>query len=73
MSLHTGRWLIEERPGGGLVVTSRHTVRIDEARIADVLGADAGLAGARRFVRDALGANSRATLGHARAYAEEST
>ncbi|HEX2312898.1 MAG TPA: aromatase/cyclase [Thermomonospora sp.] len=70
MSLHTGSWLIGERPGGGLSVTSRHTVRIEEANITAVLGDGADLAAARRFVREALGANSRATLGHAKAYAE---
>ncbi|GAA2637657.1 aromatase/cyclase [Actinomadura fulvescens] len=70
MSLHTGSWLIDERPGG-VSVTSRHTVRIDEANLGSSLGDDAGLADARRFVREALGANSRVTLRHAKSYAEE--
>jgi len=70
MSLHTGQWLFTEHPAGGVTATSRHTVRINEGNIAQVLGADAGLDDARRFVRDALGTNSRATLGHAKAYAE---
>ncbi|MFB4310305.1 aromatase/cyclase [Actinomadura sp. GTD37] len=70
MTLHTGAWLIGARPGGGVSVVSRHTVRIDEDAIAPVLGDGADLAGARAFVREALGANSRATLGHAKAYAE---
>ncbi|WP_131738763.1 aromatase/cyclase [Actinomadura roseirufa] len=71
MSLHTGSWLIGERAEGGVSVTSRHTIRINEAAIGTVLGGGASLTEARGFVREALGANSRATLGHAKAYAEE--
>jgi aromatase len=70
MTLHTGHWLIEERAAGGVSVTSRHTVRINEANIAKVLGEQAGLAEARAFVKNALSTNSLATLGYARAYAE---
>ncbi|MFJ9821228.1 aromatase/cyclase [Streptomyces sp. NPDC101151] len=70
MTLHTGRWLIEERDGGGVTVTSRHTVRINTARITEVLGEDADLATAQEFVRKALSGNSLATLGLAKAYAE---
>jgi aromatase len=70
MTLHTGHWLIEERAAGQLSVTSRHTVRINTARIAEVLGADADLASARAFVRTALSGNSLATLNHAKTYAE---
>ena len=70
MTLHTGHWAIEEHPEGGLSVTSRHTVRINEATIASVLGESAGLDDARAFVRRALSGNSLVTLGHARAYAE---
>jgi aromatase len=71
MSLHTGRWLITERPGGGVSASSRHTVRIDPARIADVLGPDADGPAAQQAARDALGANSRATLRLAKEYAEK--
>ncbi|MFI9808931.1 aromatase/cyclase [Streptomyces sp. NPDC052301] len=70
MTLHTGRWLIEERAGGGVSVTSRHTVRINTENIAGVLGADATVETARQFVRTALSGNSLATLGLAKAYAE---
>ena len=35
-----------------------------------MLGADADVARARSYVRTALSTNSRATLGHAKAYAE---
>lgn len=71
LSLHTGQWLVDERPGGGVSVTSRHTVGINEANVATVLGDGAGVADARTFVREALGANSRATLACAKAYAEQ--
>ncbi|QFZ21427.1 aromatase/cyclase [Saccharothrix syringae] len=70
MTLHTGRWQIDQRPGGGLVVTSRHTVRINEDNITSVLGPGADVPAAREFVQKALSANSLATLGHAKTYAE---
>ncbi|MFF8957370.1 aromatase/cyclase [Streptomyces sp. NPDC014894] len=70
MSLHTGRWRFEEDGSGTTAVTSRHIAVIDPGNIARALGADAGIPEARRFLRDALGANSRATLSHAGAHAE---
>ena len=70
MTLHTGHWLFEDRPGGGVTATSRHTVRINEDNIAKVLGPDADVDAARAFVRNALSTNSLATLGHAKNYAE---
>jgi aromatase len=69
MDLHTGRWLLVEKPDG-VEVISEHTVAINPERVTAVLGAEADLAGARKFVREALGANSRATLEHARRHAE---
>ncbi|WP_165984164.1 aromatase/cyclase [Streptomyces sp. YIM 98790] len=70
MALHTGSW--ELRPqGGGIHATAEHTVVVNTENIARVLGPDADVVRARTFVRDALGANSRATLGHAKAYAEQ--
>ncbi|MGK5639750.1 aromatase/cyclase [Streptomyces sp. URMC 126] len=69
MTLHTGYWRLEERDGG-VDATSQHTVVINTENITKVLGADAGLEDARRFVRTALSTNSTATLGHAKAYAE---
>ncbi|WP_338783616.1 aromatase/cyclase [Streptomyces sp. DG1A-41] len=69
MTLHTGYWLLEEH-ADGVRATSQHTVAINTANIASVLGPDAGLAEARELVRTALSGNSRATLGHAKAYAE---
>jgi aromatase len=70
MTLHTGHWLFEDKSGGGVLATSRHTVRINEATIATVLGTGAGLDDARQFVRNALSTNSLATLEHAKTYAE---
>jgi aromatase len=69
MSLHTGAWRLVDN-GGQVRVTSQHTVVIEPDAITRVLGPDAGVAQARAFLRNALGANSRATLGHAKAYAE---
>ncbi|WP_329612002.1 aromatase/cyclase [Streptomyces brevispora] len=73
MTLHTGRWLIEERDSGGVAVTSRHTVRINTENITKVLGADATPETAAAFVRSALSTNSLATLGLAKAHAEALT
>ncbi|MFG2357337.1 aromatase/cyclase [Streptomyces sp. NPDC048521] len=69
MTLHTGYWLLEENDAG-VKATSQHTVAVNPANIAAVLGPEAGLAQAQEFVRSALSGNSRATLGHAKAYAE---
>jgi aromatase len=69
MTLHTGRWTFTENDGG-VAATSQHTVVLNTENIARVLGPDATVADAREYVRGALGTNSRATLGHARDYAE---
>ena len=69
MTLHTGLWTFEQT-GAGVLATSRHTVAINEANIASILGPDAGVEDARTFVRNALSTNSRTTLGYARDYAE---
>ncbi|MEU6056339.1 aromatase/cyclase [Streptomyces xanthochromogenes] len=69
MTLHTGRWTFA--PGErGTEVSSQHTVVLNTANIARVLGPDATVADARDYVRTALSTNSRATLGHAKEYAE---
>nr|AEE65464.1 aromatase [uncultured bacterium BAC AB649/1850] len=72
MTLHTGRWTFTE-DGGEVVATSQHTIVVNTANIARVLGPAATLAQARDYVRDALSTNSRATLGHAKEYAESRT
>ncbi|CCH32749.1 aromatase/cyclase [Actinosynnema sp. NPDC047251] len=69
MSLHTGYWTFEERDGA-VEASSQHTVTINTDNIARVLGPDADVAAAREYVRTALSTNSRATLAHAKAFAE---
>ncbi|MFH8409273.1 aromatase/cyclase [Streptomyces sp. NPDC018019] len=69
MTLHTGEWSIREA-GDGLLVTSRHTIRLNEAAIPGILGADATPADARARVRTAVGGNSAATLALAKRFAE---
>jgi aromatase len=69
MTLHTGRWTFAENDGG-VAATSQHTVVVNTANIAAVLGSAATVAQARDYVRDALSTNSRATLRHAKEYAE---
>lgn len=69
MTLHTGYWLFEE-DSEGVNATSQHTVVINTANIARILGESATVADAKDYVQNALSTNSRATLGHAKDYAE---
>ncbi|ONK09318.1 aromatase/cyclase [Streptomyces sp. MP131-18] len=69
MALHTGLWTFEDT-ARGVAATSRHTVVINTDAIVTVLGPDADAARAKEYVRGALGTNSRATLRHAKEYAE---
>jgi len=69
MTLHTGCWTFEERDGG-VVVTSQHTVTLNTANIARILGGTATVGDAEEYVRTALSTNSRATMAHAKEYAE---
>jgi aromatase len=69
MTLHTGYWHLAD-DGNGVAATSQHTVVINAANVTRILGADAGLPEAREFIRNALSGNSRATLEHAKTYAE---
>ncbi|MET8829873.1 aromatase/cyclase [Streptomyces sp. NPDC004610] len=69
LTLHTGIWTFEES-ATGTTASSQHTVTLNTATIAAVLGADATVADAREYVHSALSTNSLATLGHARTYAE---
>ncbi|MER6347546.1 aromatase/cyclase [Streptomyces sp. NPDC001595] len=69
MTLHTGVWTFTETPTGTRA-TSRHTVTVDAAAVAGILGPDATVADARAHLRTALGTNSLTTLTHAKAYAE---
>ncbi|QKV93073.1 SRPBCC family protein [Streptomyces sp. NA02950] len=69
MTVHTGQWALVEEPGG-LAVISRHTVVLNPDTIRQLLGETAVVADARKFIRNALSANSLATLEHAKEYAE---
>ncbi|MBT1092229.1 aromatase/cyclase [Streptomyces sp. HUAS 31] len=69
MTLHTGYWTFEEN-ASGVAASSQHTVVLNTANIARILGADATVADARAYVQNALSTNSRATLGHAKDHAE---
>ncbi|MBO3749326.1 aromatase/cyclase [Streptosporangiaceae bacterium NEAU-GS5] len=73
MSAHTGEWLIEPNGDGGVTVTGRHTVCLDRAGVAALLGADTTIAAAQQKVRQALGGNSLTTLRHAKRFAEART
>ncbi|MFF3847832.1 aromatase/cyclase [Streptomyces sp. NPDC002328] len=69
MHAHTGRWSVVA-DGSGLTVTSRHSVVLREEAIKTVLGEDATVEQARRYIRQALGRNSTATLNLAKQHAE---
>jgi len=69
MTLHTGYWTFQES-GDGVLATSQHTVVLNTGNIEKILGPDATVADARKYVQDALSTNSMATLGHARDHAE---
>lgn len=69
MNLHNGVWSLVQ-DGDAVLVTSEHTVVINTGNIAKVLGDEAGVPQAREFVKKALSANSRATLGYAKQHAE---
>ncbi|PRX99101.1 aromatase/cyclase [Allonocardiopsis opalescens] len=62
---HSGAWDFAPARGGGSVVTARHTVGISPGAVREALGAGVTLAEARGRLREALGANSRATIAHA--------
>jgi aromatase len=69
MTLHTGEWLLDD-DAGGVNVTSRHTVMINESAVGGILGDEAGVGDAKRYVQDALSTNSLTTLRYAGEYAE---
>jgi aromatase len=68
---HSGAWSFEDRPEGGAVITARHTVAINPAAVATILGPDVTLPDARRYVREALGGNGKSTMAHAGAHARQ--
>ncbi|MEU0671719.1 aromatase/cyclase [Streptomyces sp. NPDC006172] len=69
MNLHTGYWTFRETDEGTFA-SSQHTVVLRPENIEKILGPEAGVAEARAYVQGALSTNSRATLNHAKAYAE---
>ncbi|MEV6954724.1 aromatase/cyclase [Streptomyces sp. NPDC051183] len=70
MTLHTGEWTFVEKDGV-TAASSQHTVTLNTANIARILGDEATVADAREYVHTALSTNSTATLNHAKAYAEQ--
>jgi aromatase len=66
---HSGQWTVDDAGGTGTVITARHVVALRPESVTGVMGPDRTLADARAFIREALGANSQATLEHACAYA----
>ncbi|MEV4681949.1 aromatase/cyclase [Streptomyces kurssanovii] len=69
MSAHTGEWSVVPDETG-VTVTSQHSVVLRPENIESVLGPDADVQSARRYVREALGRNSGATLALAKKHAE---
>ncbi|MEU9443041.1 aromatase/cyclase [Streptomyces sp. NPDC048304] len=69
MEAHTGEWSVLPDESG-VTAIAQHSVVLREDAIERVLGPGADLARARRYVREALGRNSTATLELARRHAE---
>lgn len=69
MEAHTGEWSVVS-DGSGTTAVAQHSVVLREDAVERVLGPGADLEQARRYVREALGRNSTATLELAREYAE---
>jgi aromatase len=72
MEAHTGEWNVVSDENG-VTAVAQHSVVLREEAVEQVLGAGADLGRARRYVREALGRNSTATLHLARQYAESLT
>lgn len=70
MTLHTGVWTFTDTGENTTEASSQHTVCLNTATITEILGDQATVADARAYVHGALSTNSRATLGHAKDYAE---
>lgn len=60
---HHGAWDFVDAGHGPARVVAAHKVAIDTTRIAELLGSATTIADARAWLREVLGANSRATLG----------
>ncbi|MFI1913914.1 SRPBCC family protein [Nocardia sp. NPDC020380] len=68
LDAHTGHWLFTTAPEG-VVAEARHTVVIKPAALS-LLGPDATVADARRYLRRVLSGNSLNTLRHAKEFTE---
>lgn len=68
LAAHTGEWSVEPDESG-VDVTSRHTARIREEAVEQVLGEGATTADARQYLRDALGRAGVQVLEHAAQHA----
>ncbi|WP_406301489.1 aromatase/cyclase [Streptomyces sp. NBC_00885] len=69
MAAHTGEWSVEP-DATGVTVTAQHQVVLNEADVEPVLGEGAGLAAARRRVREDLGRAGTLMLALAKQHAE---
>jgi C7-C12 aromatase (ARO/CYC) len=69
LDAHTGHWLFTPVPEG-LIVSARHTATIKPSAL-HLLGPDATVKDARRYLRKVLSANSMGNLRLAKAFAEE--
>ncbi|MEV3915014.1 SRPBCC family protein [Streptomyces canus] len=69
LSAHTGEWSLVPDVHG-VTVLAQHSVVLREENIRRVLGKGVDTAGARRYVREAIGRTSTATLNLARRHAE---
>lgn len=69
MDAHTGHWAFTQTPEG-VIISSRHTATIKRSGL-HLLGEDMTVAGARRYLRRVLSANSMGNLRLAKQYAEE--
>jgi hypothetical protein len=69
LEAHIGEWSVVPDESG-VTVLAQHSVVLREENAAAVLGEGAGLAHARRHVREELGRDSRALLAHAKRHAE---
>lgn len=67
---HTGEWHLESPDEGPVRVTSVHTVLVDPQAAARLPSPPADTDALKAAVRASLGANSRATLTHAKAFVE---
>ncbi|MFD3701211.1 aromatase/cyclase [Streptomyces sp. NPDC058646] len=69
LEAHTGEWVVVPDETG-VTVIAQHNVVLREADVAAVLGEGAGLADARRHVRESLGRSSLELLARAKEHAE---